>query len=83
MKYYARIKTANWGDVENLTKDKLYQITMLDESGLLPSFEINDDVGSLVYAVIHGSAHLGGGDWEILSEDDIDAMVDDLWDTAD
>ena len=92
MKYYARIKKyvyGNNGTIDGnkpgdpyLTHDKFYEVKHIDSN--LEVFEIDADNGDEeLFCLLNGCAHLGGGDWEILSEDEINAMVDDLWETVD
>jgi len=84
MKYYARVKTYVDGkngfshDCPYLTADKWYEIYDRE----VGSFCVTDDNGDELVCPDNGCDHLGGGDWEILSEDEINAMVDELWESV-
>lgn len=84
-KYYAKVKTYVDGkngfshDYPYLTADKWYKVHDRE----VGSFCITVDTGETIFCLDRGCGHLYGGDWEILSEDDIDELVDELWDTVD
>lgn len=89
MKYYARVKSYFGNDCglfdsdegeAYLTEGKLYPVEEMVSRNL---FAIKSDDGNRELCLLTNCAHLNGGSWEILSEDDIDALVDDLWETVD
>lgn len=63
------------GQGENLTPKKEYDATKLSEKNEMgvAMFKIKDDMGNMLFCLLGETcAHLEGGNWEVVSTDEIE-----------
>lgn len=67
----ARIKSIGPNGAQGyLTEGKLYEVENLTTDGLDGTFWTTSDTQVTIFCLIRGCCHLGGGDWELVEEDD-------------